>query len=1854
MCSKQKSNVPKFPKIVSSDTKRPHVREIVEPDDFDENGQITEADLNTRIANPTHDRRLPPIKPRVPRSPVISFEHDSPLTAIEQDTRHTELELLDRSESTTPSECLDYSDEYNQNSVIISNLPIGQSETHLKTYLESKGFSDVEVNVYLLSNRAYVKYSSYSGYEECRIFGKKDILEGQEITLLEPDCRRLFVKQSVNKNEIERVLITTLSKRFPEMKLKSVTYEDEAAYVVTFRKQSQELDQLIKELEANEDFGNSISWQRLEKTTCLAITGIPTHLTLTDVHKLRYSHEATDVKWTMADRTAFLYFKESIGMEMVIRKIQRAKNNERITVQPQYSFYKFPKVILSNLKVSFNKHIFSHVNNHLGYREQFDTIIAKAKAKIVTMDDDGNLTLEFDVFGSTQSDHLEMVERKEWCERSLCAFISNYTLIEVDIPEDIDLDVIKSKTSVISSQATQIEVHFTDNLIRLVGLNNSVDAAKLTLFEIIDEEQFGIEATTITLDLPAKKWEVVKRKNLLNFLPANIVVTTEEIKSDQRNMKLILSGPRKEIRINKDRVTNTINQEVCECRYTIPSVIRLSFPQGFNIEQYLIQKFSQENVSTIISMEDEWDVLTMGTESDLIKSSAKIRSIFHKDFKRVISGVRQRELLEKEVFRNIIREINNRGDIQVLVNPENNKILIRGIAEKVNEKQRDVQKFLTENEIKESQMKFHPAKLDFLDQHNKESLIRLQEELDNDFVKITVAQGIITLRGTSRGLKTARAKIDSMNRAILESSVNVEGKTAMFDKGTESTIIKSIHQQYPCIMNVIRTDEQLATINPATILRLEQENEMENENRPPTNVLHLSQGKSITLVKGNIAKENVDVIVNNTSSDLNLQGGVSRILSKAAGPNLKKMCEGLLQSHGGSIPVHGVDTPGYNLHCKRIYHIITPGKNDEEGLRRVIQHSLTFASKSGYTSISIPAIGTRVNNFPRDVVARSMYEEAVNFYNDTPSTSLKDIRLVVFDSLSIAAFELELGRRLGSSIMAATESAPPCSKTATHDTITVGGTRIYVYEGDIIKEQVDCIANTISHELGYGQLGQRLVQLGGEEIHSELQQKGLNNPTMVITTGPGTLQFKRIYHTKIPTDNQMKDSVLKCLTLAETDGMTSIALPAIGTGSAKRNVIDVARGMLDGIVEYAVRSSPTCLRSIKIVIWPVTPSHLQPFLNALQEKHTALTGVFAMSTFPGSSVVSAEDDVNDYFEDTSKLKATESAPPCSKTATHDTITVGGTQIYVYEGDIIKEQVDSIANTISHELGYGQLGQRLVQLGGEEIHSELQQKGQNNPAMVITTGPGTLQFKRIYHTKIPTNDQMKDSVLKCLTLAETDGMTSIALPAIGTGSAKRNVIGVARGMLDGIVEYAVRSSPTCLRSIKIVIWPVTPSHLQPFLNALQEKHTALTGVFATSTFPGSSVVSAEDDFDDYFEDTSKLKDTLVSILGKYIVTHRALFEIKIFAGEQNVIDTVKDEIQDAIRNFKSHDKEFNNELIGKLKKEDIIELEETASKCDITITVDVEKSTISITGDDVKDELFEDFTSVFNKITKRIKQRRKREKASAMAEKVQWYYIDEPGEKYIAFDKMDNFALEKHAGTKKNKLKCELLGQNACVSYKNKFAIFGTRKLQLVRRSQTELDLPPYWKEVRNDDVIVEDINNTSDEYQEAYKLFFDTLGSFRTRCKVIKIQRVQNPWRYRQYMTSRRKFEDREYEKRLFHGTHADNVTYINRENFNRSYQATNVGARFGQGSYFAKDSEYSIPYSQKDSNDTRLIMYLVRVLVGEYARGNLNMKAPPVKDTRTQTKYDSTVDDPANPTIFVVYDDTFAYPEFIIHFEIR
>lgn len=174
------------------------------------------------------------------------------------------------------------------------------------------------------------------------------------------------------------------------------------------------------------------------------------------------------------------------------------------------------------------------------------------------------------------------------------------------------------------------------------------------------------------------------------------------------------------------------------------------------------------------------------------------------------------------------------------------------------------------------------------------------------------------------------------------------------------------------------------------------------------------------------------------------------------------------------------------------------------------------------------------------------------------------------------------------------------------------------------------------------------------------------------------------------------------------------------------------------------------------------------------------------------------------------------------------------------------------------------------------------------------------------------------------------------------------------------------------------------------------------------------------------------------------------------------------------------------------------------------------------------------------------------------------------------------------------------------------------------------------------------------EYSKVEDLFFDSMPNTAT---ITSIERVENGELWTDYCFKKDRMQKKTPkksidERQLFHGTRSEYVDAICRQNFDFRLSGQTSGTRYGKGSYFALTAKYSDCYTDPSNK----MMFVVKVLVGEYKQGQSKFVRPPSKDESNKSSdlYDSCVDDEKNPKVFVIFDLYQVYPEFVIKYDIK
>jgi O-acetyl-ADP-ribose deacetylase (regulator of RNase III) len=169
----------------------------------------------------------------------------------------------------------------------------------------------------------------------------------------------------------------------------------------------------------------------------------------------------------------------------------------------------------------------------------------------------------------------------------------------------------------------------------------------------------------------------------------------------------------------------------------------------------------------------------------------------------------------------------------------------------------------------------------------------------------------------------------------------------------------------------------------------------------------LPSSQTIQIVQGDITTEAVDAIVNAANEHLQHAGGVAWAISKKGGATIQNESDSWIQQHGPVPHSHPAWTSGGLLPSKYVIHAVGPvwGDGDEDNkLSDAVTGSLRVADELKCESIALPAISTGIFGFPKDRAAGIIFAGIEKYFSETPASTLKTVKLVLFDQSTVDAF----------------------------------------------------------------------------------------------------------------------------------------------------------------------------------------------------------------------------------------------------------------------------------------------------------------------------------------------------------------------------------------------------------------------------------------------------------------------------------------------------------------------------------------------------------------------------------------------------------------------------------------------------------------------------------------------------------------------------------------------------------------------------------------------------------------------------------------------------------------------------------
>ncbi|CAI5669256.1 unnamed protein product [Oreochromis niloticus] len=672
----------------------------------------------------------------------------------------------------------------------------------------------------------------------------------------------------------------------------------------------------------------------------------------------------------------------------------------------------------------------------------------------------------------------------------------------------------------------------------------------------------------------------------------------------------------------------------------------------------------------------------------------------------------------------------------------------------------------------------------------------------------------------------------------------------------------------------------------------------------------------------------------------------------------------------------------------------------------------------------------------------------------------------------------------------------------------------------------------------------------------------------------------------------------KSLELCVQQNLGSVAIPIIGPGIVLKYPLREATQVLTDIIhQFGLSASSGSLTNINIVIKPGYPDSEECYHDVYKQ--------LSLNMNQGGQAIfrSFTSDLDDVI-----------------------MTVGsGVKLHVVFGDITNETTDAVVNTTNFK-GFKLDGvcKDILTRAGPEVEAELK-AAKVNRGEIYVTQPGNFPCKAIFHVH-GKQDEVLIEQLVCdiIYYCESYNYSSVAIPAMCAGAGGLNAAIVAGAILRGIKSSAsIMNSLTNIRLILIKI--------DVFLAFKEEAMQMYSPAVINRVL---------------FQEQQQQQQPPPSVSA-------CLSRLRIRStSQQSVLGLSKKHVYCAMEKLKHQNQtQYSKEQLELLSQDDMMELKELVESEGLFMQTD-QSGTLTVSG--LKDGV----TRVMQKMNHfqlmaLAREVRVREEEDLYL-RVVWCILAHNGN-WERLPKTANHQLEN------NKLTEGITDAQELIWEVNLHMMIATQQLsrQTMKLKRLEnlpdFTFPLYWDSMAaSENMKVIPLEFSSAEYQTVKKAFNRTVTK-----TVMKIDRLQNVHLRRAYEAQKKHISDKNAqeggvgEKLLYHGTTQENCYSIMKTGFNRRFAGQNATS-YGRGTYFAVNASYSAhPTYSKPAADGSQLMFVAQVVTGVYTQGQKDMMVPPPRNPQQpHDRYDSVVDRMYKPSMYVVFHDNQAYPDYLITFK--
>ncbi|KAI5107530.1 poly [ADP-ribose] polymerase 14 isoform X2 [Silurus meridionalis] len=974
-----------------------------------------------------------------------------------------------------------------------------------------------------------------------------------------------------------------------------------------------------------------------------------------------------------------------------------------------------------------------------------------------------------------------------------------------------------------------------------------------------------------------------------------------------------------------------------------------------------------------------------------------------------------------------------------------------------------------------------------------------------------------------------------------------------------------------------------------------------NLNLDPTSDTEVTvYGVRVSVKKGDITKETVDVIVNSNNKALDLDTGVSGAILKAAGNSVVDECK----KHGPQKENGVVLTSGGNLSCQHIAQMVGP--NNAADITSSIETVLKLCETTAAATVAVPAIGTGRGGIKASDSIQAILAGLENHLTRSTSSSLQKITIMAFEQKIFDAYSDYLKDR--NSKTTSNSTSMPANK------VRIAGVWIEIRKGSITNESVRGIVNTTNNQMNLtGGVSGAIFKAAGPTVQQECQQHGPIKSDTVAVTSAGDLQCDFIIHMMGPhsaADARLR--VTKVLERCEDKQISTVSFPAVGTGGGGVSNLDSITAMLHGFHDHLSRCSSTALKLIYIVIERD---------EVIKEFQQGLNQWILTSQFTDDSEEEEEDDCGSIIE----------------------AIIGPIKVKVLCGDITKATTDAIVSSTNTSLNLSSgVSGAIIKAAGQTVVDECKNLGVQPGDGVVLTTAGNLPVKHIVHMVGQTKEkEITACMYKVLKLCEENKIQSVAFPALGTGAGNLAAGRVANAMMDALANFSI-DVPLFLKTVHIVIFQ--SAMFSDFEDSMKKFKR-----ISQNRSPGKVSNPTQQT-----SDSTKFCLAAQTASVTFPVTH-----VDLYGTSSADIGKVKKFLDDLISEEWIR-KDVQSNHLANFPEADNKKIVELSQRNQVHVFV-AAKDKLIVSGK--KEDVLDIVLNINNFIQASQNRELRKGEERRLSKTLRWEVAEGetwvPLNSSISYKIELAFHKKEQKFTYKDKGESFTVDFKEMKLVNSKGITRKVKRTLLVDSDTAIIQSPATWSKMSGNDLEVIDLPQNSEEYKKIEKDFVrSSVHKDIAPVQVVEICRIQSQSQWQRYCVLKqavdKKYPKQKNEQILYHGTTKEICQKINKNGFNRSFCGRNAVVH-GEGTYFAREAWYSCydQYSNPDETGLKYI-YRARVVTGSLCKSRKGMKEPDPLDPKDPRAglHDCAVDDLQNPFIFVVFCDAGAYPDYLIKFK--